>query len=386
MAAVDAGMNIAEVEALGATLRQSADDLARHAAMLDKLVKSAAWQGATATKFKTQWWPQYRARLQQTQGDIRGFGQCATNNATDQRKASEVAGAATPYWMSHLPTPFIGAGGSQVAGAPEPHVVSFDEFFNRQERLGQNEFEILKVSDHPPKYIVNLPGIEFKWTDPWDRDHLRDLQGASDARLTGSDEYAERVKWEMQRAGVPAGAEVMFVGHSAGSIAAMNIARDASFNRPGNSSSAGAYHVQITHVLAAGAGLRDWIDDPPAGTNVLMAINRNDVVAAAIQDGDMGMPNELNPYAEGRAIVNDIFDVVDSRSIAHGDGRLVMEFSANVGPPLFHEYDNYERGLNAADGVSEAWMTDAAHQYFAGGGGMQSVRVSLPDHLEPEVF
>jgi hypothetical protein len=380
---IDQGMNIAEVESLGSTLRQSADDIARYATMLDKLVQSAPWQGATASKFKTQWWPQQRARLSQIQVDIRGFGQSATNNAADQRRASEAFNLTTPFWMSHLPASFAGGLDRQVVARPEPRIVSFSEFFNRQERLGQNEFEILKVSDHPPKYIVNLPGIEFGWRDPWEQDHLRDLRGASEARLTGYDAYADRVKSEMQRAGIPAGADVMLVGHSAGSIAAMNIAKDSSFNQPGNSSSTGDYHVQVTHVLAAGAGLRDWIDDPPKGTNVLMAINRNDVVADVIQDGDLGRLNGPTLYSSAHGVVNDIFDVVDAHSIPHGDGRLVMEFSANAGGPLFHEYANYELGLNAADGPSEAWMTDAAHMYFAGGGGMQSLQVALPDVVGP---
>lgn len=38
------------------------------------------------------------------------------------------------------------------------------------------------------------------------------------------------------------------------------------------------------------------------------------------------------------------------------------------------------------DGASEAWMTDAAHKYFAGGGGMQTVRVSLPDRIDAGVL
>lgn len=91
--AIDQGMNIAEVEALGATLRQSADNLDRFASILDTLVKSAAWQGPTAIKFKTQWWPQHRTRLRQIQSDVRGFSQSALNNAGEQRKASDSAGS-----------------------------------------------------------------------------------------------------------------------------------------------------------------------------------------------------------------------------------------------------------------------------------------------------
>jgi hypothetical protein len=83
----------------------------------------------------------------------------------------------------------------------------------------------------------------------------------------------------------------------------------------------------------------------------------------------------------GKSIINDIFDNPDAQSIVYGEGRVVMEFSANAGPPLFHHYDNYEQGLNSADQATEGWMRDAAQRYFAGGGGMQSVRVTVNDSV-----
>ncbi len=103
--AIDAGMNIAEVEALALTLRKSADELAGFAAVLNRLVTTAAWQGPTAAKFKQQWWPQHRTRVGQIEANIRGFGQSAVNNASDQRKASEEGvGAAIAGGGSSLPT------------------------------------------------------------------------------------------------------------------------------------------------------------------------------------------------------------------------------------------------------------------------------------------
>jgi len=95
MAEVTAGMNVAEVESLGTTLRSSADTLARQIAMLNKAVSSTAWQGPIASQFKQQWWPVHRARLAQIESDLRGFGQSAFNNATEQKTASAAgAGAA----------------------------------------------------------------------------------------------------------------------------------------------------------------------------------------------------------------------------------------------------------------------------------------------------
>lgn len=374
---IDAGMDVAEVEALSYALKDSADRLSLIARQLERVVRGAGWQGQVAASFKEQWWPGHRTSLAQVAGELNRLSQLAFKQAAEQRAASDDG----PGFIRRLPSPFRPGVENHHPQEPENRVVVFPQLFDRQERLAQNEFEILKVSDDPPRYIVNLPGVEFGWGHLWDNTHLRDLHGASDARLTGDDAYAARVKLEMQRAGIPPGAEVMLVGHSYGAIAAMNIAGDHDFNQPGNASADGGYHVQVTHVVAAGAGLRDWVDDPPPGTDVLMVINRNDRVAAGIQQGDFGGVPSVDPSDVGKSIINDIFDNPDPQSIAYSEGRVVMEFSANAGPPLFHHYDNYEQGLNGADSTAEGWMRDAAQKYFAGGGGMQSVRVTVPDSV-----
>lgn len=381
MAAIDAGMSIADVEALASSLSGAADKLSHHSSVLGNLVTKTSWQGPMAVQFKQQWWPAHRNRLAQLASDLYGFAQSASNNAAAQRTASGEGesggfGGVSPRV---LPTPFFDGVENQYPRGEQKRVVAFGQFFDRQEQLSQDQFEILKVSDHPPRYIVNLPGVEATFGDPWEQDHLRDLRGASGARLTGMDAYAERVKLEMQRAGVPAGAEVMLVGHSAGAIASMNIASDTSFNQPGNTSAEGAYHVRVTHVMAAGAGVRDWVDDPPAGTNVMMVINRNDVVAAGIQVGDFSTERPSHNWLGGA--VNDVFDITDSQTRTVSDGRVVMEFSTNAGLDG-HHYNNYERGLATADNTANQWMDDAARVYFTGGGKMQTVSVSLPDVID----
>jgi len=374
-------MNVADVEVLGNTLKESADKLVQLSAVLEKLVAKAGWQGAAATQFKREWWPGHRGRLGQLSKDLYGFGQSALNNAAAQRTASSAHGGAVVGQLgpaSRVTTSFPDGVENQRSRGAQSRVVTFGQFFDRQEQLGQDQFEILRVSENPPRYIVNLPGVEFNGWDPWEQDHLRDLRGASAARLAGVDAYAERVKLEMQRAGVPVGAEVMLVGHSAGAIAAMNMARDQSFNQPGNVSASDGYHVQVTHVMAAGAGLADWVDDPPVGTDVLMVINRNDVVAAGIQVGDFGVPRVAHNGLG--AVVNDVFDITDARSRSVSDGRVVMEFSSNAGMDG-HHYNNYERGLATADQPANLWMDEAAYKYFTGGGTMQTVTVSLPDNI-----
>ena len=377
----------ADAEALDAAARSlstAADELDASAHSLSSSLDGLQWLGSVAVRFSDSWNSAHSPRMVKSSAFLREASTRLHTQAQEQRAASAAGSGGTgsvsaPVRPTRpLPTPFAGGMDNQYPENPQSRVVAFGQFFDRQEALPQNQFEILRVSDNPPRYIINLPGVEFNLADPWEQDHLRDLRGASVARLTGMDAYAERVKLEMQRAGVPAGAEVMLVGHSAGAIAAMNIARDHSFNQPGNSSADGGYHVQVTHVMAAGAGLLDWVDDPPAGTNVMMVINRNDVVAAGIQAGDFDVPaGNRNPAGE---IVNDVFDITDPRTQTVGDGRVVMEFSSNAGA-VGHHYNNYEHGLATADQPTNQWMDDAAHKYFTGGGKMQAVSVALPDHV-----
>lgn len=103
MAGVDAGMNVAEVEDLGHVLQRSADQLAQFVSALTKAVGGAGWQGADAQRFRQQWWPQHRSRLVELETELRGFGQSALNNATEQRRASDAGQAVV---------------GSGAAGAP----------------------------------------------------------------------------------------------------------------------------------------------------------------------------------------------------------------------------------------------------------------------------
>jgi len=88
--------------------------------------------------------------------------------------------------------------------------------------------------------------------------------------------YAIATLRALEVAGVPAGAEVMLVGHSFGAYAAMDLAADPAcysdgFGRP-------SYQVDITHVVATGAET-DWrLHELPVSTAALIVNNRLDVV------------------------------------------------------------------------------------------------------------
>lgn len=101
--AIDKGMNIAEVRALGTTLQTTADKIDGQLRVLDQLVKRAAWSGPIATSFKIQWWPGHRAAMARMAAELREFSRSAQVNADEQNTASATAGVA-------------GAGGSWAEG------------------------------------------------------------------------------------------------------------------------------------------------------------------------------------------------------------------------------------------------------------------------------
>jgi hypothetical protein len=87
-------MDVAQVEALGRLLQQKAEQLRDAVATIETHVRATTWIGPDAERFKGQWWPQHRGRLQQVAAQVHGFGQSALNNATEQRHASgEAPGA-----------------------------------------------------------------------------------------------------------------------------------------------------------------------------------------------------------------------------------------------------------------------------------------------------
>jgi surface antigen len=81
-------MNIEEVRALGQDLQTRAATIDELMGTVERVVVSANWVGPDARRFKDQWWPEHRARLQKVSQDLRGFGQSALNNASEQEQAS----------------------------------------------------------------------------------------------------------------------------------------------------------------------------------------------------------------------------------------------------------------------------------------------------------
>ncbi len=116
MTQITHGMNPEEVDSLGVELQRMSDDMDRIARQLENHIASTSWVGPDASRFKTQWWPSHRTRLSQAATDLRGFGQSAKNNASEQRQASNgnvsTGGAAGVGGVAPSPN-----GGSVTPGA-----------------------------------------------------------------------------------------------------------------------------------------------------------------------------------------------------------------------------------------------------------------------------
>ncbi|OIQ92697.1 hypothetical protein GALL_253690 [mine drainage metagenome] len=99
------GMDVDSVERIGHGLQTDADALTALTSKIDATVRRLAgvWDGRDSTEFVGTWWPQHKSSLQQVQDQIRGLGQSALNNASEQRGASDSTGGspATGGMSSH---------------------------------------------------------------------------------------------------------------------------------------------------------------------------------------------------------------------------------------------------------------------------------------------
>lgn len=93
------GMDLAAVEELGRFLQAQADAFDLIVWQVDALVRSTSWVGADADRFRHDWWPSHRGQVLDAAERVRGLGQSALNNASEQADVSGVTsreGASAP--------------------------------------------------------------------------------------------------------------------------------------------------------------------------------------------------------------------------------------------------------------------------------------------------
>jgi hypothetical protein len=158
-----------------------------------------------------------------------------------------------------------------------------------EDRTAPDSIKVRRLSDG--SYVVVLPGVTDLTSSITSlqfgnlvtgspTDTVRQIANAQPTVINGGpNPYADAVKLALQRAGVPAGADVTFVGHSYGSYTAVDLAADDAFNSIDGDSQ--GYNVRVRNVFGYGADV-DWkVDRVPSATNVVAMNNRNDAVYQA---------------------------------------------------------------------------------------------------------
>lgn len=163
---------------------------------------------------------------------------------------------------------------------------------------GEIGIKQLITADGRSRYIVELPGTEV-WpltAGPNARDTATNVH-----TMAGHDTvYMRGIEAALKQAGVPAGADLMLVGHSQGGMTAAALAADPSFRA----------QYRVTHVLTAGAPIaRDQI---PPQVQVLALENRNDLVPRLD-----GAPNPDRPNITTVVIDHNQHDVGRNHSLVN---------------------------------------------------------------------
>jgi surface antigen len=116
MAQLTHGMNIDQVEELGRFLQGRASALEAIAKEIDGRVRGTSWIGTDANRFQNQWWPEHRNRMTTMAETVKGFGQSALNNASDQRRTSDAGGTVAGPGGKLTPKPATTPGGASAPG------------------------------------------------------------------------------------------------------------------------------------------------------------------------------------------------------------------------------------------------------------------------------
>lgn len=187
-----------------------------------------------------------------------------------------------------------------------------------------------------PAYVVSIPGTE-SWS-PSAGATGRDLT-ANLALVSGNPTAAaESVRLAMDRAGIPAGAPVMLVGHSQGGIIAGSLASDPAF----------VQRYGVTNVLTYGAPIDHMGIDP--SVKVLQVQHATDLVPrldlGGLQTGDSPFPATRQPtvtldnpggmfdLATNHSYVEYANSVRDELGADTEAGRLLRDYQGSLTPFL----------------------------------------------------
>jgi len=295
------GSNPDEVDALARTLERSARRIDSMYMDVLLMIRRSGWKGPAATQFENRWRHEGQRRMNGAVDILYRASRSASANAQAQRQASSASSGA-----------FGGGGARNVGGGyanvnPGRDVGTTPCYASGRDAVSaalsgvneteQNEIQIRKLDNG--KVVVVLPGVvdltsglkkgagaPMEWMAPNNSNSVRDMSHAIPEGVMPNPQgnpYAIRVKEAMQAAGVPAGADVMLVGQSYGAYTAAGLAADPAFNDAWGTNGAG-YHVNVTHVVAAGAATDPYLMAIPPRTHALV-LNNNWDAAYRIEEG-----------------------------------------------------------------------------------------------------
>ncbi|MEU7856164.1 hypothetical protein [Nonomuraea sp. NPDC049141] len=164
------------------------------------------------------------------------------------------------------------------------------------------------------RHIVQAPGMRAGRPDG---DSPQDLLGAFSSAVLDSSPYSRSLAKAVDDYGLPQGAELALIGHSAGGAAIMNLAQDADF----------CARYKVTHAVAVGSPV-DFKHPADPRTWVASVTNQHDIV----------------PTLDGQG-AGSCFDL-------HPDWYVVDYFDSTHLFPLCHSIEHYI--ANIADDLPEA--------------------------------
>ncbi|MFJ6793564.1 hypothetical protein [Streptomyces sp. NPDC091268] len=147
--------------------------------------------------------------------------------------------------------------------------------------LGNHGLVLLRrvaCADGAVRHVLLLPGTSFGLLS---NSTPQDMVGAFDGLLRTDTTYTRAVKKLLLRAGIPAGSELMIVGHSLGGLTAMNLAGDVELSST----------YRVTHVITLGSPI-DGKRPADHTTRVISLVNNHDVIPMLDGRGPAS-PNDL---------------------------------------------------------------------------------------------
>ncbi|GAA2300187.1 hypothetical protein GCM10010149_56510 [Nonomuraea roseoviolacea subsp. roseoviolacea] len=190
------------------------------------------------------------------------------------------------------------------------------------------------------RHVVQAPGMR---TGRPDHDSPQDLLGAFSSAVLAASPYSRALAKAVADYGLPEGAELALIGHSAGGAAVMNLAQDPAFC---------ARHT-VTHAIAVGAPV-DFKRPADPGTWVASVTNQHDIVPTLDGQGaggcfdlhpdwyvvDYSDATHLFPLCHSidRYLANIAADLPEARD--HIDGRLAPYRGPVVRSQVYRLFDH----------------------------------------------